>query len=183
MATTMEDKQVQYKPVLEGDVIEAGKAIVAAVAAKKAADANYEEKLLLTPIIYGSKMSDIDIAKKTGLSKAMVAIYRRTGRIMSYTPSKDVKPSDIATLVNELHNASGSSGKNIDPHLTDYQNECDEPTWSGAIAYLKKVNKVQTEKKTDSQKADGYIKSLTDLVSKKGYVLSTEQRAALDALK
>lgn len=185
MATLTTDKQVQYSPVLEGDVIEVAKAIKSAKKVFEDAKADYEQRLLGTPVIWASKMSDADISRKSGVSKAMVAIYRRTGLIISFAPSAGTLPSDIAELVNDLHNASGSSGRNIDPHLRDYRNETDEPTWAGAVAYLKKVNNIKEvkPKKTDSQKADQYIKSLTDLVSKKGYVLSTEQKAALDTLK
>lgn len=183
MATTMEDKQVQYKPVLEGDAIEAARNIRIAKKAFEDASATYEATLLSTPVIWASKMTDVKIADESGVSKAMVAIYRRTGRIISFAPSAGVKPSEIATLVNTLHNAAGSSKANIDPVLDKYQTETDNPTWAGAVAALRKANKAETTPKTDSQKADGYIKSLTDLVSKKGYVLSTEQRAALDALK
>ena len=183
MATaTMEDKQVQYSPVLEGNVIEVAKAIKTAKADLDNASATYEKTLLSTPVIWASKMTDVKIANDSGVSKAMVAIYRRTGRIISFAPSAGVKPSEIATLVNTLHNAAGSSKANIDPVLDTYQTETDKPTWAGAVAALKKANKAETTPKTDSQKADGHIKALQDLVSKKGLVLSTEQNAALKTL-
>lgn len=178
MATTIvEDKQVQYSPVLEGDVVAVAKAIHEADKAKKAADALYEERLLSTPVIYASKMADTDIAKKSGLSKAQIAIYRRTGRVMSYAPSAGIKPSEIATLINTLHNAPGSSGANIDPHLGTYQTECDNPTWAGAVAYLKKMNKVATTPKTDEEKVTNHLKAVIKLQESKGYQLTDEQKS------
>lgn len=184
MATaTMEDKQVQYSPVLDGDAVEAAQAIQAAIKQYEDASENLESKLLQTPVIYLALRTTkaADIAKKAGVSRTTIGIWARIGRILTFAPSAGVKPSEVRKLCNTAHN-NGGLETNVDEVLDKYNESTDNPTWAGAMAAIRKGMAKPTTPKTDSQKADSHIKALQDLVSKKGLVLSTEQISALSTL-
>lgn len=184
MATaTVENKQVQYTPVLTGDVVEVVKGIDSAIKRLEEAENDLEENLRNTPVIYMAlrTVSAASIAKKTGVSGTTIGIWARIGRILTFEPSDGIKPSKVRKLCNEAHN-NGGLKENVDEVLDRYNESTDKPTWSGAMAAIRKNMAKPVTVKTDSEKADGYIKSLLDL-KKKGYILSTEQIAALDTLK
>jgi hypothetical protein len=181
VAETGTATNTKYTVITDGDAVEVAKSIAAAKTALDNAQEVYEQRLLATPVIWGSKATDSVIAKESGVSKASVGIYRRIGRVLSLKPSNGIKPSEVAAMVNKGFNAPGSLKANVDSVIDALCVEKDEPTWSDAIKAIKKVTGTTGTKKSDAEKADGYIKSLTSLVAK-GYALTDDQKAALAAL-
>ncbi len=172
----------QYTVITDGDAVEVAKSIKEAKTALDNAIETYEQKLLGTPVIWMSKASSATLSKESGVSKPMIEVYRRTGRILGdFKQSSGVKPSAVATVVNAGFNAPGSFGTNVDPILDALKAEKDEPTWADAIAAIKKAIKGEGTSKSDAEKADDIIKRLTTLVTK-GYALTDDQKAALAAL-
>ena len=177
-----ESKQVQWQVITDADAIEVARDIFLAKKAEDDARNHYEQKLLGTPSIWMSKASDATIAKGSGVSKQMISIYRRTGRVLSLAPSDGVSPREVAELVNKAFNAAGSLGANVDSVLDEYTMTTDTPTWAGAMRAIKAALKPETMPKTDAEKVDGFIKNLVKM-SDKGYSLSAEQRELLNSLK
>jgi hypothetical protein len=171
----------QYTVITDGDAVEVARAIAAAKVALDNAQETYEQRLLATPVIWGSKASDSVISKESGVSKASVGIYRRIGRILALKPSDGIKPSVVAATVNKGFNAPGSLKANVDSVIDALCVEKDGPTWADAIKAINKATGTTGTKKSDAEKADGYIKSLSSLVAK-GYKLTDDQKAAIAAL-
>jgi hypothetical protein len=171
----------KYQPVLDMDAVEAIKAIKGADDALKSAKENLETRLLATPSIFASKVSDTDLAKAAEVSKATVSIYRRIGKVIEMKVSEGVKPSDVQAVINMAYNAQGSLVKNVDAVLAEYCRDNDTHTWAGAISAIKKNLKPETTPKTDAEKFDAALDKAEALV-KKAYVPTAEQKARLTAL-
>lgn len=178
---TLETNQVKYQVISDMDAAQAAKAIASAKADLDNAKATYEERLLLTPSVWMSKASSSSIAKDSGVSRAMVDCYRRTGRILSFAQSDGIAPSEVAELVNKAFNAPGSFGANVDPVLDEYATSTDSPTWAGAVRAIKAALKPESTPKTDEEKVTDYITRISKLVTK-GYQPTDEQRSLLAQL-
>ena len=179
MATTIvEDKQVQYSPVLEGDAVEAAQAIQAAIKQYEEAEENLENKLLQTPIIWVALRTTkaADIAKPAGVSRTTIGIWARIGRIISFAPSPGIKPTDVRALCNTAHN-NGGLEVNVDKVLDKYNETTDNPTWAGAMAAIRKNMKVAPTPKTDEEKVTNHLKAVIKLQESKGYQLTDEQKS------
>lgn len=171
----------KYTVITDGDAVEVAKSIWEAKLALDKAAATYEDRLLSTPVIYGSKATDSSISKASGVSKAMVGIYRRTGRVIGLKQSAGITPSMVASVINKGFNAPGSFSQNVDSVLDTLMVEKDEPTWRDAITAINKAMGKTGEKKTEAEKVDGYIANIAKAI-KKGYALTDDQRKALASL-
>lgn len=172
----------KYNVITDGDAVQVAKSIWEAKVALEQATATYEDRLLSTPVIYGSKATDSSISKASGVSKAMVGIYRRTGRIIGeFKQSPGVTPSMVAAAVNKGFQSPGSFGANVDPILDNLMVSKDEPTWRDALTAINKATGKTGEVKSDAEKVDGYIANIQKAI-KKGYTLTDDQRAALASL-
>ena len=172
---------IKYQAILDMDAVEAIKAIKGADDALKTAKENLETRLLATPSIFASKVSDTELAKAAEVSKATVSIYRRIGKVIEMKVSEGVKPSDVQAVINMAYNAQGSLVKNVDNVLADYCRDNDTHTWAGAVKAIKANLKTETTPKTDSEKFDAALDKAEALV-KKAYAPTTEQKARLTAL-
>lgn len=178
---TLNPNKVKYLIISDMDAVEAAKAIASAKADLDNAQAIYEKRLGMTPSIWMSKASSASIAKGSGVSRAMVDIYKRTGRILSFGETDGILPSEVAELVNKAFNAPGSFGANVDPVLDEYVTSTDSPTWAGAMRAIKANLKSEGTPKTDEEKVTDYIGRISKLVTK-GYKPTDEQRSLLAEL-
>ena len=168
--------------VIDTQAIEAIKGIAKADSVLKAAQVAYEERLLDTVIVYKSLMSDTDLAREGGVSKAQVGIYRRTGRILAFKASEGIKASEVAALVNTCHNTEGIRLTGCDAIIDEYETKVDDTNWKGAVkAINSKVNaKGDTTPKTRDEKIASAIKTLKGLKGDDGF--SADQISAIEAL-